>query len=72
MMRKPLQVYAHLEKYPRHLMIPHRLMTYPEEVSRRVTICNLLSIVMAIVFVPLFRLFAFISVQWCVDLTCNG
>lgn len=35
-MRKPFQIYSHLDKYPRHLMIPHRLMTYPEEVSQNI------------------------------------
>eukprot|EP01038_Epipyxis_sp_PR26KG_P010863 gene10863-14580_t len=32
MLRSPSYVYDYLKKYPRHLMIPHRLMAYPEPV----------------------------------------
>ncbi len=29
MMRIPDEVYAYIDKYPRHLAVPHRLMAYP-------------------------------------------
>lgn len=34
MMRPVEEMYAYLNQHPRHLMVPHRLMTYPASVSR--------------------------------------
>lgn len=32
MMRLPDAIYSYLDKYPRHLMVPHRLMAYPSAI----------------------------------------
>lgn len=32
MMRIPVDIYSYLDKYPRHLMVPHRLMAYPSSI----------------------------------------
>ncbi len=34
MMRVPEVIYSYLDKHPRHLMIPHRLMAYPSPILK--------------------------------------
>ena len=33
MNRLPSEVYRYLDEHPRHVAVPHRLMTYPHDVS---------------------------------------
>lgn len=33
MNRIPLDLYSYIDKNPRHLLLPHRLMVYPEQVN---------------------------------------
>jgi len=35
MMRNPNELYDYLHDFPRHLALPHRLMTYPDVVSQK-------------------------------------
>ena len=38
MMRIPFEIYSYIDMYPRHLMLPHRLMAYPDVVSQLQTL----------------------------------
>jgi len=41
MNRRPEDQYEYLDAHPRHVMIPHRLMAYPSDVSILVLMKNL-------------------------------